>query len=110
MSPTATSLRALRNRAIILLGFAGAFRRSELVALNVEDLLPEVLTWDAERARWRGDHGGLTWARIVSKPLDRNISRRQIGFGQDPARPRELPQFERIDLAHGHAGRRARRA
>ena len=32
MSPTATSLRALRNRAIILLGFAGAFRRSELVA------------------------------------------------------------------------------
>jgi site-specific recombinase XerD len=38
MSPTATSLRALRNRAIILLGFAGAFRRSELVALNVEDL------------------------------------------------------------------------
>jgi hypothetical protein len=38
MSPTATSLRALRNRAIILLGFAGAFRRSELVALNVEGL------------------------------------------------------------------------
>jgi integrase len=28
----------LRNRAIILLGFAGAFRRSELVALNVDDL------------------------------------------------------------------------
>jgi site-specific recombinase XerD len=38
MSPTATSLRALRNRAIILFGFAGAFRRSELVALNVEDI------------------------------------------------------------------------
>jgi site-specific recombinase XerD len=38
MSPTATSLRALRKRAIILLGFAGAFRRSELVALNVDDL------------------------------------------------------------------------
>ena len=38
MSPTATSLRARRNRTIILLGFVGAFRRSELVALNVEDL------------------------------------------------------------------------
>ena len=38
MSPTAMSLRALRNRAIILLGFAGAFRRSELVALNVDDI------------------------------------------------------------------------
>jgi site-specific recombinase XerD len=38
MSATGTSLRALRDRAIILLGFAGAFRRSELVGLNVEDI------------------------------------------------------------------------
>jgi site-specific recombinase XerD len=38
MSATGASLRALRDRAIILLGFAGAFRRSELVALDVEDL------------------------------------------------------------------------
>lgn len=29
---------AIRNRAILLLGFCGAFRRSEIVALNVEDL------------------------------------------------------------------------
>ena len=38
MASDTTSLRALRNRAVLLLGFAGAFRRSELVALNVEDL------------------------------------------------------------------------
>jgi site-specific recombinase XerD len=38
MSSAATSLRALRNRAIVLVGFAAALRRSELVALNVEDL------------------------------------------------------------------------
>jgi site-specific recombinase XerD len=31
-------LRSVRNRAIILLGFAGGFRRSEIVALNVADL------------------------------------------------------------------------
>jgi hypothetical protein len=31
MSATGTSLRAMRDGAIILLGFAGAFRRSELV-------------------------------------------------------------------------------
>ncbi len=31
-------LRSLRNRALVLLGFAGAFRRSELVALDVEDI------------------------------------------------------------------------
>jgi integrase len=31
-------LQALRDRALILLGFVGAFRRSELVALNRDDL------------------------------------------------------------------------
>jgi site-specific recombinase XerD len=35
--PTDT-LRGLRDRALLLLGFSGAFRRSELVGLNVEDL------------------------------------------------------------------------
>jgi site-specific recombinase XerC len=33
-------LKGLRDRALLLLGFAGAFRRSELVALDVEDLEP----------------------------------------------------------------------
>ena len=33
-----TDIKGLRDRAIILLGFAGAFRRSELVALDVTDL------------------------------------------------------------------------
>ena len=33
-----TDLKGLRDRALLLLGFAGAFRRSELVALNVADL------------------------------------------------------------------------
>jgi hypothetical protein len=33
-----TSLRELRDRAIMLLGFSGAFRRSELVALNLGDI------------------------------------------------------------------------
>lgn len=32
------TLGGLRDRALLLLGFAGAFRRSELVGLNVEDL------------------------------------------------------------------------
>jgi len=31
-------LKAIRDRALLLLGFAGAFRRSELVALDVDDL------------------------------------------------------------------------
>jgi hypothetical protein len=35
---TGDNARGLRDRALVLLGFAGAFRRSELVALNLEDL------------------------------------------------------------------------
>lgn len=37
------NLLGLRDRALLLVGFAGAFRRSELVALNLEDL-----EWTAE--------------------------------------------------------------
>ena len=33
-------LKAARDKAILLIGFAGAFRRSELVALTVEDITP----------------------------------------------------------------------
>jgi site-specific recombinase XerD len=53
MCATGTSLRALRDRAIILLGFAGAFRRSELVALDIEDLeeTPEGLLITIRRSK-----------------------------------------------------------
>lgn len=46
MAPRADGgITALRDRALLLLGFAGAFRRSELVTLNVEDIeeVPEGL-------------------------------------------------------------------
>jgi integrase len=36
--PTGDTLKALRDRAILLLGWTGALRRSELVALNLEDI------------------------------------------------------------------------
>jgi integrase len=39
MAPLANGrLASVRDRALLLVGFAGAFRRSELVALNVEDI------------------------------------------------------------------------
>jgi site-specific recombinase XerD len=37
VSATDSGLIGVRDRAMILLGFAGAFRRSELIGLNVED-------------------------------------------------------------------------
>lgn len=38
VSKLPAGLKGLRDRAILLFGFAGAFRRSELVFLNIEDL------------------------------------------------------------------------
>jgi len=41
LSAQPDTLIGLRNRALLALGFAGALRRSELVALHVEDLKPQ---------------------------------------------------------------------
>jgi integrase len=38
LDATGESVRDIRDRALLLIGFAGALRRSELVGLNVEDL------------------------------------------------------------------------
>ena len=35
---TGCDLKGIRDRALLLVGFAGAFRRSELVALDLEDI------------------------------------------------------------------------
>jgi integrase len=63
----AESLRQLRDRAILLIGFASAMRRSELVALNVADL-----EWTAEGVM----------IRISRSKTD------QEGLGQSVAVPR----------------------
>jgi site-specific recombinase XerC len=56
------SPRALRDRAILLLGFAGGFRRSELVALNVEDIAetPEGLRIVIRRSKTDQEGAGQT--------------------------------------------------
>ena len=45
MLPAGRDLRAVRDRALLLIGFAGGFRRSELVAIDVEHL-----TWRRDGA------------------------------------------------------------
>ena len=42
-------LKGLRDRALLLLGFAGAFRRSELVALSVSWIRPSLVHTSAQR-------------------------------------------------------------
>lgn len=41
------TLLGVRDRALLLLGFAGAFRRGELAVLDVADLVQ----WDADGVR-----------------------------------------------------------
>lgn len=55
---------ALQDRAVLLIGFASAMRRSELVALNVEDLTftPDDLTIIVRRSKTDKDGKGATVA------------------------------------------------
>jgi integrase len=64
-------LQDRRDRALLLLGFAGAFRRSELVALNVDDLeaVAEGLIVSVRRSK--GDQHGA--GRTVGIPFARGI-------------------------------------
>jgi hypothetical protein len=48
----------LRDRALLLIGFAGAFRRSELVALNIEDLEESELGFKVIIRHSKTDHEG----------------------------------------------------
>jgi Uri superfamily endonuclease len=52
------SCTGLRDRALVLLGFAGAFRRSELVALDVPDLTERDAGLDVRIGRSKTDQEG----------------------------------------------------
>jgi site-specific recombinase XerD len=55
---TGIDMKGLRDRAVLLMGFAGAFRRSELVALNVEDLEESELGFKVVIRRSKTDQEG----------------------------------------------------
>jgi len=80
------TLMGRRDRALLLLGFAGAFRRSELVALDVADVAerPEGLAVTIRRSKTDQEGAGRTvratraWlaaAGIVQGPLFQAINR-----------------------------------
>jgi integrase len=65
-------LAASRDRALLLIGFAGAFRRSELVALKIEDVTFV-------------DNGLEIWLRRSKTDQDAKGQKKGIPFGSDPA-------------------------
>jgi site-specific recombinase XerD len=56
---TGQDLKGLRDRALLLIGFAGAFRRSELVALDLEDLEESELGFKVAIRHGKTDQEGV---------------------------------------------------
>lgn len=75
MLPHMQGIRGIRDRALILIGFAGAFRRSELVALQYEDIafVKEGLTLTITRSKTdqigKGRKVGVPYARSHACPV-----------------------------------------
>ncbi|MCY1163816.1 Tyrosine recombinase XerC [compost metagenome] len=66
-------LKAARDKALLLVGFAGAFRRSELVALRIEDITPHAHGLELRIVRSKTDQEGE--GRMVFVPLAKSEER-----------------------------------
>jgi site-specific recombinase XerD len=101
---TESDPRGLRDRALILLGFAGAFRRSELVALDVGDLVesPEGLRVTIRHSKTDQEGAGQ---EIAIPRGNRLLPVDAVRAWLDFARISEGPVFRRVSstgtvLAH----------
>lgn len=107
-------LKAARDKAILLIGFAGAFRRSELVALKYEDITPHAhgielkifrsktdqegegrtvfvpLAKSDDRCPVRALHAWLELANISEGPLFRQVSRHDLVVGAKALTPQSV--------------------
>jgi integrase len=92
-------IRGTRDRAMLLLGFAGAFRRSELVAVNVEDIehVAEGIVVTLRRSKTDQEGAG----RKVGIPYGRSPETcpvRALDAWLSQAGIREGAIFRRIDM------------
>ena len=101
-------LTALRDRALLLVGWAGAFRRSELVALEVADV--EALPTGALRVtvrRSKTDQEGRGFVKVIGRARDPQACPVEcLRRWREAAGITAGPLFRPIDR-HGHVGRRA---
>lgn len=101
------TLAGLRDRALLAVGFAGAFRRSELVALDVSDVAfaPEGLRVTIRRSKTDQEGHGVT----IGLPHGRTPATcpvRTLRAWLDAAELTTGPLFRRVDR-HQNVGRRA---
>lgn len=76
-----TTVRDYRDRALLLVGFAGAFRRSELVALKVEDLEFTTEGLIVHLRRSKTDQGGE--GNIIGIPFGKDTGTCPVRAVQD---------------------------
>ncbi len=94
------SARGRRDRALLLIGFAGALRRSELVALQVEDVVVTASGLRLRIARGKTDQEGQ--GAEVGLPRGRHAGTcpvRALDGWQAVARRKAGPLFRRISTA-----------
>jgi integrase len=94
------STRGRRDRALLLIGFAGALRRSELVALQVEDVAIVAGGLRLRIARSKTDPAGQ--GAEIGLPRGKHIETcpvRAFEAWQDVAKRRAGPLFRRISTA-----------
>jgi site-specific recombinase XerD len=58
LEATGSGLKDIRDRALLLLGFAGGFRRSELIGLNCDDVVPVRQGFEVTLRRSKTDQNG----------------------------------------------------
>jgi integrase len=104
LEPLGADLAALRDRALMTLGWFGAFRRSELVALEVVDLsfgkagLVVLVRRSKTDQEGRGEEKGIPFARNVALcPV------RSVRAWLDASGITSGPIFRRVDR-HGYLG------
>ncbi|MDP8928532.1 MAG: site-specific integrase [Actinomycetota bacterium] len=98
------SLTGLRDRALILVGFAGAFRRSELAALDLEDLAehPEGIAIRVRRSK-TDQEGRGTEKGIPYHPRAELCPVRALAAWVEAAGISGGPLWRSVDR-HGHVG------
>ncbi len=100
------TLRGQRDRAILLLGFAGAFRRSELAALNVADLTFDRRGVTVVVPRSKTDQAGA--GRQIGIPYVKNAGMcavTALGAWLRAADITDGPVFRTFALPHGRRDR-----
>ncbi|HRF47551.1 MAG TPA: site-specific integrase [Anaerolineales bacterium] len=99
------SIAGVRDRAILLLGFACALRRSELVALDASDLLLAKAELRVTIRRSKTDQTGIGTEIIVPAVGGELCPVQAVGAWLEAAEITGGPVFRRVDR-HGRVGQR----